>query len=392
MTNSIEDIAEDAQAYLAIGTNTTEQHPVIGMRIRQAVRQRGAKLIVADPRKIDLVDFAVLHLRHKPGTDIALVNGLMHIILDQGWEDKAFIKERTEGFEDFKAVVDQYTPERTSEITGVPIEDLETAAEILAHNKPASVLWAMGITQHTTGVGNVMSLANLQMLLGNMGVPGGGTNPLRGQNNVQGACDLGGLPNVYPGYQKVTEPALRDKFAAAWGLAPDDLSPDVGKTVTELMPMAAEGELEVLYILGEDPIMSDPDTSHIPIIFLSATYVTPEDKAFAMSLGAVRFLEKPVDTEDFLLTVAEVLTDHQVTLSPPMDKQQFLKGYTGRLEVKLGHKNAQIARNERLLETLPDSLKPAFEEMLLDNRKQREQIQYELDEINSRLERSLKDD
>lgn len=135
-----------------------------------------------------------------------------------------------------------------------------------------------------------------------------------------------------------------------------------------------------------------PETSQIPIIFLSATYVTPEDKAFAMSLGAVRFLEKPVDTEDFLLTVAEVLTDDQVSLSPPMDKQQFLQGYTGRLEVKLGHKNAQIARNERLLETLPDSLKPAFEEMLLDNRKQREQIQYELDEINSRLERSLQED
>ena len=135
-----------------------------------------------------------------------------------------------------------------------------------------------------------------------------------------------------------------------------------------------------------------PETSHIPIIFLSATYVTPEDKAFAMSLGAVRFLEKPVDTEDFLLTVAEVLTDNQVNLAPPMDKQQFLQGYTGRLEVKLGHKNAQIVRNERLLETLPGSLKPAFEDMLLDNRKQRDQIQYELDEISTRLERSIKED
>jgi CheY-like chemotaxis protein len=134
-----------------------------------------------------------------------------------------------------------------------------------------------------------------------------------------------------------------------------------------------------------------PESSHIPIIFLSATYVTPEDKAFAMSLGAVRFLEKPVDTEDFLLTVAEVLTDDQLTLSPPMDKQQFLQGYTRRLEIKLGHKNAQIVRNERLLETLPDSLKSAFEEMLLDNRKQRDQIQYELDEIYKRLEKSLKD-
>jgi len=263
MTNSIEDIAEDAQAYLAIGTNTTEQHPVIGMRLRQAVRKRGAKLIVADPRKIDLTDFAVLHLRHQPGTDIALVNGLMHIILANGWEDKQYIKDRTEGFEDFKAVVDQYTPEKTSQITGLSIEDLETAAEILSQNKPACVLWAMGITQHTTGVGNVMSLANLQMLLGNMGVPGGGTNPLRGQNNVQGACDLGGLPNVYAGYQKVTDPALRDKFAQAWGLEPDDLSLEVGSTVTELMPAAAEGDLRVLYVLGEDPIMSDPDTSHI---------------------------------------------------------------------------------------------------------------------------------
>jgi len=134
-----------------------------------------------------------------------------------------------------------------------------------------------------------------------------------------------------------------------------------------------------------------PETSHIPIIFLSATYVTPEDKAFAMSLGAVRFLEKPVDTEDFLLTVAEVLTDNQVTSTPPMDKQQFLQGYTRRLEVKLGHKNAQIVRNERLLETLPDSLKSAFEEMLLDNRKQRDQIKYELDEIYNRLEKSLND-
>jgi len=263
MTNSIEDIAEDAQAYLVIGSNTTEQHPVIGMRIRQAVRKRGAKLIVADPRKIDLTDFAVLHLRQKPGTDIALVNGLMHIILANGWEDKEFIKNRTEGFEEVEKVLKDYPPSKVAEITGIPEEDLQEAARILAENKPASVLWAMGITQHTTGVGNVMSLANLQMLLGNMGVPGGGTNPLRGQNNVQGACDLGGLPNVYSGYQRVTDPDLREKFAQAWGLEADELSAEVGKTVTELMPMAADGKLAVLYVLGEDPIMSDPDTSHI---------------------------------------------------------------------------------------------------------------------------------
>ena len=263
MTNSIADIAEQAQAYLVIGSNTTEQHPVIGMRLRQAVRQRGAKLIVADPRKIRLTDFAVLHLRHKPGTDIALINGLMHLILANGWEDQAFIQDRTEGFENIKEVIQGYTPAKVSEITGVSEEDLHEAARILGENKPASVLWAMGITQHTTGVGNVISLANLQMMLGNMGLPGGGTNPLRGQNNVQGACDLGGLPDVYPGYQKVTDPALREKFAKAWGIGAEDLSLEVGLTVTELMPLAAEGKLEVLYVLGEDPIMSDPDTSHI---------------------------------------------------------------------------------------------------------------------------------
>jgi formate dehydrogenase major subunit/formate dehydrogenase alpha subunit len=263
MTNSIDDIADDAQAFFVIGTNTTENHPVIGMRIRQAVRQRGAKLIVADPRKIDLTDFAILHLRHKPGTDIALVNGLMNIILANGWENKEFIKNRTEGFDDFKVVVDEYTPERISEITGVPVEELQQAAEIMAQSKPMAVLWAMGITQHITGTANVMSLANLQMLLGNMGVPGGGTNPLRGQNNVQGACDLGGLPNVYPGYQKVTDPTLREKFANAWGLSSEELSAEVGLTITELMPGAADGDIKTLYILGEDPIMSDPDTSHI---------------------------------------------------------------------------------------------------------------------------------
>ena len=277
MTNSIDDIADQAQAYLVIGSNTTEQHPVIGMRIRQAVRQRGAKLIVADPRKIDLTDFAVLHLRHQPGTDIALINGLMNIILANGWEDKDYIEQRTEGFEDFKAVVDEYPPEKAAEITGVPVEQLLQAAEILALNKPASVLWAMGITQHTTGVGNVMSLANLQMLLGNMGVPGGGTNPLRGQNNVQGACDLGGLPNVYPGYQKVTDPAVRTKFAEAWGLLEEELSPDVGLTVTEMMPLAAEGKMKALYILGEDPIMSDPDTTHIRKALTTCDFVVLEE-------------------------------------------------------------------------------------------------------------------
>ena len=260
MSNSMEDVAQNAAAMLIIGSNTTEQHPVFGTKIRRAVRQRGLKIVVADPRKIDIVEYAALHLRHRSGTDIALINGLMHIILQKGWQDDGFISSRTEGFDEFKATIDTYVPQKVAEITGVPEEQLYQAAEILGANKPMAVLWAMGITQHITGVRNVMDLANLQMLLGNMGIPGGGVNPLRGQNNVQGACDMGGLPNVYSGYQAVTLEAARKKFETAWGVP---LSDKVGMTVTKMIPEAAEGKIKALYIMGEDPIMSDPDTAHI---------------------------------------------------------------------------------------------------------------------------------
>ena len=260
MSNSMDDVAKQAQAFFIIGSNTTEQHPVFGAMLRQAVRQRGAKLVVADPRKIDITEFATLHLRHKPGTDIALINGLMNIMLEKGWEDKAFIEERTENFDEFKATVMQYPPEKAAEITRIPVEQLYEAAEILASSKPMAVLWAMGITQHIVGVRNVMDLANLQMLLGNMGKPGGGVNPLRGQNNVQGACDMGGLPNVYPAYQPVTSEEVREKFLKAWGATTEA---KIGLTVTEMMPGILEGKVKSLYILGEDPVMSDPDTKHI---------------------------------------------------------------------------------------------------------------------------------
>jgi predicted molibdopterin-dependent oxidoreductase YjgC len=300
MSNSIDDVAECAKAYFVIGSNTTEQHPVIGMRLRQAVRQRGAKLIVADPRHIPLVDFAVLHLQHKPGTDNALVNGLIHLLIKKGCHDQAYIDERTEGFEEVKAVVRDYPPEKVSEITGVPAEQLHQAAEIMGNLKPMAVLWAMGITQHTTGVHNVMNLANLQMLLGNIGVPGGGVNPLRGQNNVQGACDMGGLPNVYPAYQPVTSEETRRKFEAAWGVA---LPGKVGKTVTEMIPAILDDrpaeKTRALYILGENPIMSDPDTAHIrkcldacEFIVLQEIFPTETAQYADVLLPGVSFAEK----------------------------------------------------------------------------------------------------
>ena len=260
MTNSMDDITAKAESIFVIGSNTTEQHPVFGTMIRQAVLKRDVKLIVADPRKIDLTEFATLHLWIKPGTDIALINGLMYIIFEKGYEDLEFIANRTENFEEFKANVMQYTPEITAEITGVPVEQLYEAADILGTSKPCAIFWAMGTTQHIVGVQNVRTCANLQMILGNVGVPGGGVNPLRGQNNVQGACDMGALPNVYPAYQAVVNDELRQKFEKAWGTP---LSPTLGATVTEMIPSIAQGKIKAMYVLGENPIMSDPDTNHV---------------------------------------------------------------------------------------------------------------------------------
>lgn len=274
MSNSMDDIVENSEAMLIIGSNTTEQHPVFGTKIRQAVRTRGVKLIVADPRKIDITEFATLHLQHKPGTDVALINGLMYIIMEQGWEDNKFIQTRTEGFVEFKNTIESYPPNIVSEITGISVSKLKQAAEILAKSKPMAVIWAMGITQHIVGVRNVMSLANLQMLLGNMGIPGGGVNPLRGQNNVQGACDLGGLPNVYSGYQKVTSQEVADKFTEAWGA---EMSLSIGMTITELIPAAGEGKVKALYIMGEDPIMSDPDSNHVRKCFENCEFVVLQE-------------------------------------------------------------------------------------------------------------------
>lgn len=296
MTNSIKDIGEESQCIFIIGSNTTEQHPVIGTKIRRAKRHRGAKLIVADPRRIDITDYADLFLRHKPGTDIALLNGIMHIIIREGWQDEEFIAKRTENFEDLRAIVEKYTPEVTSEITGVPAEDIERAARMLAENRPGALLYAMGITQHIVGVSNVMSCANLQMLLGNMGVPGGGVNPLRGQNNVQGACDMGGLPNLYPGYQRVTDPAIQEKFEEAWGVR---LSNQMGLTITEMLKAAEDGQVRCLYVIGENPMVSDPDLNHVRYSLQQTEFIVVQDLFFTETgqfadviLPAASFAEK----------------------------------------------------------------------------------------------------
>jgi formate dehydrogenase alpha subunit len=294
MTNSIADL-ELAKTILVIGSNTSEQHPVIGTRIRRAVR-KGTKLIVADPRAIDLTNIATIHLRHRPGTDLALLNGLAHIILHSEWGDDEFIAARTEGFEEWRKSIAEYTPARVSEITGVPVDNLFTAARLYATNKPASICYAMGITQHTVGHNNVLAIANLALLTGNIGQPGAGVDPLRGQNNVQGSCDVGALPNFYTGYQRVTDDTAREKFEKAWSVK---LPPKPGLTVIEMFNAAHEGKIKAMWIIGENPATSDPDAQHVrsalehlDFLVVQDIFLTETAQLADVVLPAASFAEK----------------------------------------------------------------------------------------------------
>jgi len=275
MTNSISDLAKDAQVYFVIGSNTTEAHPIIGMKLKQAVRHRDAKIILADPRRIDLADHAAIWMRQKPGTDVALLNGMMNAILTgRPGIAKAFINNRTENFDEFYEAVKDFTPEKASAITGVPAEDIRRAAMMYADSPASSIVYAMGITQHTTGVDNVLSVANLAMLTGQIGRPGAGVNPLRGQNNVQGACDMGALPGDFPGYRKVADEKARKKFEKAWKATLSDIP---GMTITEIMDAIAHDEVTTLYVMGENPVLSDPDSNHVIKALKSLDFMVVQD-------------------------------------------------------------------------------------------------------------------
>ena len=272
MTNSIGDIA-DARCVLAIGTNTTVAHPVIGMYLRQASHQ-GTKLIVANPLEIDLVRYADLWLQHYPGTDVALLMGMMRVIVDEGLADQAFIAQRCENYDAFKESLNAFDLGYVERVTGVPGEKVAQAARMYASNGPAAILYAMGITQSSHGTDNVIATANLAMLTGNIGKPGTGVNPLRGQNNVQGACDMGALPNVYPGYQPVADPAIREKFEAAWDC---HLNPSPGMALTEIIPAAEAGIIKAIYLMGENPVLSDPDANHAKAALNNLEFLVVQD-------------------------------------------------------------------------------------------------------------------
>jgi len=259
MTNSISDL-EKADLILLTGSNTTENHPIISLHIINAVARLRKKLIVVDPRVIKMTEYADIYLRPRAGTDIAWLNGLAHVIIKEGWWDKNYVHQRTENFEAFAKTVEKYTPELVQMITGIPAEYLKKAARLYAEAERAAIVYCMGITQHRSGTDNVKAIANLAMLCGNVGIEGGGVNPLRGQNNVQGACDVGALPDYLPGYQSVTDPAIRRKFEEAWDAR---LPEGPGLTATEMIKQAGDGKIKALYIMGENPLISDPDIHHV---------------------------------------------------------------------------------------------------------------------------------
>jgi len=297
MTNSMDEI-EETDLILITGSNTAESHPIIGRMVKRAVDRRRAKLIVIDPRKVEMVKFATLWLRPRPGTDVAWINGLLHVIIEEGLWDEEYVGERTEGFAEMRAAVARYTPETVQELTGIPANDLRRAARMYAQAPRAMILYAMGITQHTSGTDNVKSLANLAMLCGNVGIEGGGVNPLRGQNNVQGACDMGALPNVLPGYQKVSDETVLSRFQQGWATGVR-LSNRVGMAMTEMFPAILEGKLKAMLIMGENPVLSDANSSHVKkalealdLLVVQDIFLTETAQLADVVLPAATFAEK----------------------------------------------------------------------------------------------------
>jgi predicted molibdopterin-dependent oxidoreductase YjgC len=351
MTNSIREIV-DADCIFITGSNTAIAHPVLSYEVVRATK-RGANLIIVDPRRIPLVDHATMFLQPQPGTDIYLFLAMMHVMVREGWYNEAFVKERTEGFDAFAKVLEAYTPEAAALKSGVPAEDIVQAARLYALGERASgesiydserghssIFYAMGITQRSNGTDMVMTLANMSMLCGQVGKPSTGVNPLRGQSNVQGACDLGGLVNVLPGYQRVTDDKARRSVAAKWGVA--DLPGEVGLTIVEAMHAAAEGKVRAMYIMGENPMLSDPNTHHVEQALRSLDFLVAQD-IFLCETALLAHVVLPA-TSSMEKTGTFTNTERRVQLLQPVlpapgearSDWQIICDIGARLDAKLG--------------------------------------------------------
>jgi formate dehydrogenase alpha subunit len=349
MTNPIEDINK-SDVILITGSNTTENHPVLSSYVKRAVKFKGAKLIVVDPRRIPITQFATLWLRQNVGTDVAWINGMMHVIIKENLFDEGYVTSRTVGLDELKNKVEKYTPEYVEEITGIPGDRIIEAARLFAGAPAASILYAMGITQHISGTDNVKSLANLSMLCGNVGIEGGGVNPLRGQNNVQGACDMGGLPNVFTGYQQVGDPVVRQRMEKAWGVT--SLPPNPGLTATQMMEKAHEGDVKALYIMGENPMISDPDLNHakksmekLEFLVVQDIFMTETAELADVVLPSASFAEKE---GTFVNTERKVQRVRRAVDSPGDSREdwEIISNLADRMGCPMPYDNAEAIMTE----------------------------------------------
>ena len=336
MTNSIGEI-KDIETLFIIGANPTEAHPIIGMEMKKAL-SRGAKLVVCDPRKTWMARRADIHIQHIPGTDNFLINAMMNHIIEQGWHDQAFVEERCENFDGFRENLRAYTVEDAARICGVDADAIRRAAEMYAKGSPSAIFYTLGITEHTCGTENVQNLANLSMLCGHIGKASSGVNPLRGQNNVQGACDMGAIHSVFPGYQRVADPAAREKFAKAWGV---EIPTNVGGRVTDFIEKAHERVLKGFYVMGEDPALSEPDqqlvieslekleflvvqeiflseTAKLADVVLPATCFAEKDGTFTNTERRVQRVRKAVDPPGEARPDWQILCDVSTAMGYPM--------------------------------------------------------------------------
>jgi formate dehydrogenase alpha subunit len=295
MSNSIAEMA-NLDTFIVTGSNTTETHPVISNFLKEAVRQNGARLIVVDPRQIGMTDFATLWLRQKPGTDVAVFQAMAHVIVKEQLYNPDFINERTEGFSDYVESLEPYTPEWAEDVSGVPAESIREAARLYATANRAAIYWGMGISQSTHGTDNTLTLTNLALMCGHVGQPGTGLNPLRGQNNVQGCSDSGGLPGVFTAYQPVNDPEIRHKFEQVWGVP---LNPNPGLTATEMVDGAVAGAVRAMFIMGENPMMSEPNLNHtrhaleqLELLVCQDIFINETGQMADVILPATSFAEK----------------------------------------------------------------------------------------------------
>ena len=342
MSNSIAEM-KDLEVLLVTGSNTTETHPVISTFMREAVVKNGARLIVIDPRQIEMSQFADLYLQLKPGTDVVMFQALAHVIVNEGLVDQEFLDNRVEGFEEYLPSLEPFTPEYAEEICGVPAEAIRQAARLYGKANAAAIYWGMGISQSSHGTDNAISLANLALLTGNIGRPGTGLNPLRGQNNVQGCSDSGGLPNVYPGYQSVNDPEVRGKFEEYWGVS---LDPEPGLTTMEMVDAAEKETIKGYYVMGENPMMSEPDLLHARHVMENLDFLLYQDifmnetgEYADVILPAVSFAEKDGTFTNSDRRVQLV----RPAIKPPGEARpdwEIIQDLALRVEEKLAHKRS----------------------------------------------------